>query len=352
MKKKAGLYIHFPFCKRKCFYCHFLTLPHGADQAGYYVDVLVRELGMRSRPGVTVDTVYLGGGSPSLMSKRELFSVMEAVHRHFSLSVDPEVSIECNPEDCSPDQFKTLKEAGFNRLSIGVQSFQEKELRFLKRNHTSHRCLNSISQAREAGFSNISIDLMIGLPGQNEKTIQANLDVVSRLGIPHVSCYILEGCGREFVSEKKQQETYFHSANRLDSLGFVHYEVSSFSRPGFQCRHNLKYWKNMEYMGVGLGASGYEQEIDYQNLGEMSQYRETVKNGRLPRGESRFLNPRERRIVTGLRLLEGVPRSSFGSHEEELGFLMGENLLEARGNRVAVNPDRILLLNEILTYFV
>ena len=352
MKKKTGIYIHFPFCKRKCFYCHFLTIPQAPVQAAGYVDSVVEELGLRSNAGVAVDSVYVGGGSPSLMEEKNLFSIMEALDRNFYLSADAEISIECNPEECSGEKFKILMKAGFNRLSIGIQSFQEDDLRYLSRNHSREQCIQAIVRARDAGFSNINADLIIGLPPQSEKTLESNFDFIRNLPVSHVSCYLLEDCPKKSVSEKRQLEFYNFSRSRLNSLGFCHYEVSSFSRPGFECRHNLRYWQNQDYIGIGLGASGYENETDYQNHDEMDLYQDNIRHHRFPLKETRSSNTRKRKIVTGLRLMDGISGSSFDFHERELAFLLSENLLSKKGDRVAVNPEKILLLNEILAYFI
>ncbi|MCK4835926.1 MAG: radical SAM protein, partial [Candidatus Aminicenantes bacterium] len=258
--------------------------------------------------------------------------------------------IECNPEDITIEKLRVLKKAGFNRLSIGIQSFIEGDLKYLQRGHSVNQSLEAVSSALEFSFSNLNVDFIIGLPTQNEKSLDLNFSHIERFNIPHVSCYLLENVLPSRSSEESQYILYNFTRKRLKA--FIHYEVSNFCRPGFECSHNLKYWKNQDYIGIGLAASGYENETDYQNLDQMDLYIDSISQNKLPVKEVNTLNPVNRKIVAGLRLLEGVSLSSFQYHKKELEFLLTENLLIKVGKKIAVNPEKILLLNEILAYFI
>ncbi len=350
MKRKAGIYIHIPFCKRKCFYCHFATVPFDSQLVNEYLNSVTNELRMKSNSGYVIDSIYVGGGSPSLLEGAHYFSLMESISKYYKVASNPEISIECNPEDISNEKLKIFKKAGFNRLSIGIQSFIEEDLNYLQRGHSVNQSLKAVSIALKHLFSNLNVDLIIGLPTQNEKSLDLNYSHVERFNLPHVSCYLLENVLPAHSSEECQYKLYNYTRKRLGA--FDHYEVSNFCKPGFECRHNLKYWKNQEYIGIGLSASGFQDHKDYKNDDDFADYLKKTRQNILPVKEINSINPVSRKIVMGLRRLKGLPISSFHSYSKELAFLSDENLLIKVGDNMAVNPDKILLLNEILAYFV
>jgi oxygen-independent coproporphyrinogen-3 oxidase len=352
MKKKAGLYIHIPFCKRRCFYCHFVTVPFDSQMVDVYMEAVESEIQLRASSTRLIDSIYLGGGSPSLLNESHLFSLMESISKHFRLASDSEVSIECNPEDLSTEKLRIFKQAGFNRISIGIQSFLRNDLTYLERNHSATRSLEAVSQAMDLSFTNLNVDFIIGLPTQNAHTVGVNLSHVERLKIPHLSCYLLENNPKKPVSEKKETDLFSFLRKRIGQMGFSHYEISNFCKPGSECRHNLKYWKNQEYIGVGLSASGFQDGTDYKNVEDLIGYLKMIKNLVPPVMKINSINPASRKIITGLRLLEGLPATAFNRFDHAMKFLMAENLLLKRGRNIAVNPEKLLLLNEILSYFV
>jgi oxygen-independent coproporphyrinogen-3 oxidase len=352
MKNKAGIYIHVPFCKRRCFYCHFLTLAYDEKSVGPYVDALKKEIRLKSNPGFIVDSIYFGGGSPLLISDRYIFYIMETHHACFSIVSRPEINIECNPEDLTKNKLRAIQEAGFNRLSIGVQSFQNEDLEYLRRNHTVSQSLDSIKTTQDIGINNINVDFIIGLPSQTIKSISGNFSYLSTFDIPHVSCYLLEQVPRENVSEDMEQKLYDFSRTWLKDHDYLHVEVSNFCKTGYECRHNLKYWENQNYLGFGLSASGYEDGVDYKNVRSMDRYIRLLNINKLPIGTKKKINPATRKIVVGLRLLKGISLSSFNHRENELDMLISNHFLVKKRNNIAVNPEKILLLNEILSYFI
>jgi oxygen-independent coproporphyrinogen-3 oxidase len=351
----AGLYVHFPFCRRACFYCHFFKRGFRPPAAASWLRLLLRELHLRRDPGLRVDSVYFGGGSPSLLAAAQVGSLLEAAARSFALAPRAEVTLEANPEDLSPALLRGLRGAGVNRLSVGVQSFQERDLRFLRRGHDAAAAIAAAAMARDAGFANVSLDLMIGLPAQTARSMELNVRLVAVLRPEHVSVYILENAPLPAgaASSPERDARLYHQARRaLAGLGYGHYEVSNFARPGRASRHNLKYWRMGPYAAVGPSAAGFLAGRDYRNVADLRRYGEMLESGRLPEARTRALDPAKRRVVTGLRLLEGVPASALAPFPEATEFLLGEGLLARRGGNIAVPASKILLLNEILAYFI
>ncbi|MDQ1351610.1 MAG: hypothetical protein QG657_1915 [Acidobacteriota bacterium] len=350
-----GIYIHIPFCKRKCFYCHFVKGEYDAEAIEKYTDALVNEFRIKANANDavdTVDTIYIGGGSPSLLNEQQVSKIVTGLYKHFTISTNLEFTIEVNPEDVTPAKLKALRNAGINRLSIGTQSFVPADLHYLKRTHSVQQSLTAIEDALDAGFSNINIDFIISLPTQTQKTLVNNLSILEKVHIPHISAYILEEVEDGEKKNLRDEALYFFTLDYLNSLGYIHYEVSNFSKKGCQCRHNLKYWKNKEYIGVGLSASGYEKGLDYKNTENLEEYFAKVNAGCLPRAEVNRGDANFRGIVVGLRLLEGIPVNHFAKYPGELELLLANGFLIRLGNKIAVAPKKILLLNEILTYFV
>jgi oxygen-independent coproporphyrinogen-3 oxidase len=348
---KAGLYIHFPFCRRACFYCHFFK----KKLRPRLVDALLRrlelEMGLRRDPGLALDTVYIGGGSPSLLGAGQVSRLLAAAAEHFNLGEKSEITLEANPEDLDLPLLERLRRAGVNRLSIGAQSFQGRDLAFLKRTHDAAQGRRAVEAARAAGLANVSIDLIIGLPTQTLRTQDANFRVIEALRPSHVSLYILEGVRRP-ATDDHDARLYFQARQALLDLGFEHYEVSNFCRPGKAARHNLKYWRMAPYLGVGPSAAGYLDGDDYRNAPDLERYGAALKKGKLPLLRTPRLDPVKRRIITGLRLLAGIPASAFVAFSAETAFLLQEGLLVRKENNLAVPAEKILLLNEILGYFI
>jgi oxygen-independent coproporphyrinogen-3 oxidase len=349
--KKTGLYIHFPFCRRACFYCHFFKKKYARDVVDLYIKYLLKEIRLRKNHKLVLDTVYIGGGSPSLLSPYQLQLVLNAVARYFRLASSVEITLEANPEDISKLQLKAFHGLGINRLSIGVQSFQERDLRFLKRTHSATQAVQAVTMARDAGFAKLSLDLIIGLETQTAKSMELDFRAIEKFKPAHISVYILEGVPRP-VSDDRDAELYFRARQALIDLGYEHYEVSNFCRPGKASRHNLKYWRNQPYVGIGASAAGYMDGFDYRNFPDLKKYYAALEQGNFPQTRTKQIDPARRQIITGLRLLNGIQAKAFKSFSTPTDFLLSEGFLTRCGSSIAVVPDKILLLNEILGYFV
>ena len=348
---RAGLYIHFPFCRRACFYCHFFRKRFRPPAAAEWLRLLKKEMRLRRDPGLDVDSVYFGGGSPSLLNAVQVNGLLREAAKHFHFHADCEVTLEANPEDLSPPLLKDLRNAGANRLSIGAQSFQPRDLNYLRRRHDAGQAIAACAMARDAGFRNISLDLIIGLPTQTARSMELNFRVIAALKPSHVSVYILEGVPRP-KADAHDARLYRQACRALAGLGFVHYEVSNFARPGRASRHNLKYWRMAPYVGLGPSAAGFLDGHDCRNISDLNRYGAAIGAGEPPQVKTRQMDPGKRRIITGLRLLDGIAASAFARFPDETSFLLREGFLARRGRNIAVPEEKILLLNEILGYFV
>ena len=299
MGRNLSIYVHIPFCKRKCLYCDFLSFA-GLDCQANYTDALLRDIQTHGGTEIadpTVTSVFIGGGTPSLMPEGTYERLFSAIRERFSLAENAEITIECNPGTVTGEKLAEYRRAGINRLSFGAQSADDAELRMLGRIHTWNEVCSSVSLAREACFDNINIDLMMNLPGQTKERVLASIDRTVALGPEHISAYslILEE-GTQFYEryaehpellpdEDAAAETYEAAVDRLARHGYAQYEISNFAKPGFACRHNIGYWKREEYLGIGLGAasligtkrfsvtrdlSSYMKELSYESIEELT----------------------------------------------------------------------------------
>ncbi len=311
-KKELEIYIHIPFCVRKCAYCDFLSAPADKETRGRYVEALKQEIRESRKLGETyeVSTVFVGGGTPSLLEGRQLAEILRELRDDFSVREQAEITVECNPGTLDGDKLKSFRDLGVNRLSLGLQSAQNEELRLLGRIHTWEEFLESFRLTREAGFSNVNVDLMFGLPGQTQKSWRDTLNRVLDLEPEHISAYSLileegtpffrqygeraedshEKSGQETmagVSEKKgaprepfpglpdedtERQMYEDARERLEAAGFVRYEISNFAKPGRECRHNLGYWRREEYKGFGIGAASLLGGCRFRNQEKLGPY--------------------------------------------------------------------------------
>jgi oxygen-independent coproporphyrinogen-3 oxidase len=351
MKKKVGIYIHFPFCRRLCFYCHFNRQYYQHTQVRQYLNYLQKEAKLRQNTQYTIDTIYLGGGSPSLLSPSELEVLVGTIHKHFTIAPGMEFTIEMNPEDINREALRIFSSIGINRVSLGVQSFMAEDLHFLTRTHTPQQNLRAIHDLHDFEITNINLDFIIGLPGQTEANLENNYRIAREQNITHISAYLLEGLP-ESEDQTHQHNVYHFTRQILKSLGYQHYEVSNYGRRGLYCKHNLKYWRNQEYIGLGLSASGFEDNMDYQNHDDLYDYMDKIKRHCLPIKSLKRMDLNHRAIVTGLRLLRGIPIDNFDSHQGMLNQLVTDGFLLKTQTRVKVNPEKILLLNDILQHFL
>lgn len=380
--KELELYLHIPFCVKKCNYCDFLSAPAGEETRAAYVDALLEEIrGFDEPEDYEVVTVFFGGGTPSILPGQAIFRIMEALREKFSFRKGAEITLEANPGTVDKEKLSFYKKAGINRLSFGLQSADAEELKKLGRIHTWEKFLESFQLAREAGFSNINVDLMSALPGQTKESWEKTLRQVLALQPEHISAYSLiieEGtpfyqlyekdverrdAGEEpelIPSEEEERAMYEATGRILKEQGYLHYEISNYAKPGRECCHNLGYWQRRDYLGFGLGASTLLNPVRYKNTEDLEAY----LGGDFSKKEFFVLtkdNQIEETMFLGLRVLEGVSKEQFREHfscelrvvyRKELEKLEKEGLLEEEGDFVRLTSRGIDLSNPVLAEFL
>jgi len=380
-KKPLGLYIHIPFCVQKCKYCDFLSAPADDTAKKRYAAALCKEItGYKElTKEYEIATIYFGGGTPSILDVSLTEQILATVRICFDVKQAAEITLEVNPGTASLEKLKRYIELGINRLSIGVQSAKEKELALLGRIHTFEEAKQTVLWAREAGFTNISLDLMSALPNQSLEDYKENVEAVLALSPEHISSYSLiveegtpfygqyaEGAAKE--SELPDEETdramYAYTKERLVQAGYHRYEISNYAKPGFESRHNSSYWVGTEYLGVGLGASSLFTNARYHNETDLLTYMEEMEAGKDVRREIERLVPEEQMeefMILGLRMMRGVSRAEFQKrfgtpietvYGSALKKLERQGLLALEGDTISLTDTGIDVSNQVFVEFV
>ena len=363
-KRKLGLYLHVPFCKSKCIYCDFYSLARSEERMDAYTAALrtqLRAFAPRAA-GYTADTVYFGGGTPSYLGAARLAGVLEEVCADYDVAPDAEITLEANPESArSVDALRTLRAAGFNRISLGMQSADDRELRAIGRIHTARQTEQAVDCARRAGFANLSLDLIYGLPAQTAARWRDNLAAAVALDPEHLSCYGLKvepgtplyerRADAQLPDDEMQAQAYLEAVETLARHGYAQYEISNFARPGRESRHNLKYWTLGEYLGFGPGAHSDFGGRRFAFARDLEAY----LAGDIGRSEDNEIPPRERAaeyLMLGLRTANGVCAREcalpFAAAEAELRVCASHGLAVQNGERWRLTPQGFLLSNAII----
>ncbi|WP_455665246.1 radical SAM family heme chaperone HemW [Phocaeicola sp.] len=327
----AGIYLHIPFCKRRCIYCDFFSTIQ-SERKAEYVRALCRELGMRKEylDKEPIETIYLGGGTPSQLEKKDFEDIFSYIYKAYPVTSDAEITLEANPDDLTPEYIAMLRTLPFNRLSMGIQTFQEPILKLLQRRHTARQAIEAFQECRKAGFQNISIDLMYGLPGETSASCEQDLQQALSLHPEHISAYHLiyeEGTALwklreqhkvEEVDEDLSVSLFSALIDRLTTAGYDHYEISNFCLPGFHSRHNSSYWTGKKYLGCGPSAHSYDGISRQWNIASLDKYIAGITNDS-PVFEIEELDLYTRYndfIITSIRTEWGMPlsrlRNEFG----------------------------------------
>lgn len=329
-RQPLELYIHIPFCVRKCLYCDFLSFPAGEETQERYVAQLINEItamGARYASDYQVVSIFLGGGTPSILHAEQTSRILQAVKTSFKWAADAEVTTEANPGTVDLEKLQVYLASGINRLSLGLQSTEDRELKALGRIHTFDEFKKSYAMAREAGFTNINVDLMSALPGQTEASYRGTLETVLALNPEHISAYSLiieEGtpfydrCEELDLPDEDEERTMYHDTKTiLRERGYERYEISNYARPGYECRHNIGYWTGVSYLGLGLGASSYIGGERFMSEPDLSAYLLTEPSAFSGRRHhrDRHLQTQKEQIeefmFLGLRLTDGVSDAEF-----------------------------------------
>jgi oxygen-independent coproporphyrinogen-3 oxidase len=378
-----GLYIHVPFCSAICNYCNFNRGLFDADLKARYVDALIQEIRQAGGAGWAgeagawpADTIYFGGGTPSLLEADEIARIIAACESAFDVALEREVTMEANPESVTEARLSAYRRAGVNRLSFGVQSFREDELRRLSRLHSADRARAAFGEARAAGFDNISLDLMMWLPDQRVSEWLESIDASIALAPEHISLYMLEvypnaplkdDMARARWSQAPDDDVaamYLAAMERLEAAGYGQYEISNVAQPGRRSRHNLKYWTDGEWLGFGCGAHSTRSGVRWKNISSTQEYIDQVGRGGSLAVDLHRLTPDERlgdALFTGLRLVDGIDANAiqtrygvdvwrrFGA---DLEPFLGAGCLRRDGSRLSLTRQGMLLAHEVMSVFV
>jgi oxygen-independent coproporphyrinogen-3 oxidase len=377
----AGIYLHIPFCVRKCAYCDFVSFAEGSVPEAY-VEALLHEITLVSRAGgypAAFDTVFFGGGTPSLLSGEQMKRIMQSLNEHFDIRANAERSMECNPGTVTREKLADYRAAGINRLSIGLQSTHDVLLREIGRIHTFTQFEETLTSARAEGFDNINVDLMHGLPHQTLAQYQDSLKTICDMGVEHISAYslILEehtllfsrvDAGEAVLpDEELVADMQDAGIDLLEQRGYHRYEISNFAREGFACRHNLNYWHNGEYLGFGVAAHGVVREkkwTRYANVSMLDEYYRLTARNKRPLAETIHLAPRDEMfecVMLGLRLVRGLSRAAFlarfgldvtEAYPYAMEQLKKRDWLIETDESIALNRKGLDLQNEALGLFM
>lgn len=364
----AGLYIHIPFCRSRCSYCDFATGLYESELADRYVKAVVSEINSASVAGAHVDTIYFGGGTPSLLEPAQLENILSVVRDRFDVAPASEITLEINPGSITESKLRAFRELGINRASFGAQTFDDRELAKLGRSHTAADARRTFHDLRAAGFDNVSFDLIAGLPGQTLEGWQRNVNEALALAPEHLSFYLLEVHSgtplAQHIQRGLQPEPdedlaavmYEWMLGRAAEAGYEHYEISNLCRPGFESRHNTKYWTGEPYFGFGCSAHSYDGAMGrWSNERDVLEYVRLVEEGSSPISERQTLTESDVRaesLFLGLRLMRGVSRDLCKDYETDLERFREAGLLELDGDCLRLTRSGALLSNEVFSAFV
>ena len=370
-----GLYVHIPFCASICNYCNFNRGLFDRDLKDRYLSALLAEIAAAG-DGAAADTIFVGGGTPSMLEPDEIGSIVDALRRQFALTADAEVTLEANPETATPSRLAGFRAAGINRVSFGVQSFRDPDLVRLGRAHSAVRAEEAFTMARQSGFSNVSLDLMMWLPQQSVADWLESVDSLIRIGPDHASLYLLEiypnaplreAMARGQWSQAPDDDAadmYLEAMERLEQAGYAQYEISNVARDGRRSRHNLKYWTGGSWLGFGCGAHSTRDGVRWKNMSATDGYISAVAGGGSGRGELQRLSKDERleeALFMGLRLADGVDLEKIGrefgvdvwrEYGIDLQPFVDQDLLVYDSPQLRLTRPGMLLANEIMRVFI
>ena len=374
--KRLGLYIHIPFCVKKCNYCDFLSAPANKQVQMAYMETLQKEIEEKATEykEYCVDTIFVGGGTPSSVPYESIVSLMETVKEHFVLLEDCEVTMECNPGTVTKEALLAYAAAGINRLSIGLQTTDDSLLKELGRIHTYEQFLETYEWAREAGFSNITVDIMSGLPNQTLEQYEETLCKILELSVEHISSYSLiveegtpfyklyEEDKLSLPSEETERQMYYRTGEILKEAGFNRYEISNYAKEGYECRHNVRYWVRENYLGLGLGASSMVENTRFKNTEWLDEY--LLENKYMEKTEVQNLTPNEcmeEFMFLGLRMTKGISKKAFSEtfgvavetvYREVLERLKEQKLIAEEGDLIFLTEYGLDVSNRVWVEFL
>ena len=373
----AGLYVHIPFCSSRCSYCDFATGLYQSELAESYVRGLIKEIRASQYAGENVDTIYFGGGTPSLLSPEQLHRILASLYDSFSVATETEITLEINPGSATPEKLRAFRSLGINRASFGAQTFDDAELAKLGRSHNTADALRTFANLRDAGFANVSFDLIAGLPGQTLNGWKRNIEQALALAPEHLSFYLLEVHSGTPLAEHIRRGIqpqpdddlagvmYEWMLEQATAAGYEHYEISNLCRAGFHSRHNVKYWTGAPYSGFGCSAHSYDGDTRrWSNHRDVLKYVSVVEGGTSPVVEEQQLSRTDMRaeaVFLGMRMMRGVDLRAFSEsfgvdlrdeHADDLDRFCKAGLVELDGDLIRLTRTGALLSNEVFAAFV
>ncbi|MEE0865457.1 MAG: radical SAM family heme chaperone HemW [Clostridia bacterium] len=381
-KKELGIYIHIPFCKQKCNYCDFVSYTNKCDKIGSYINCLEKEINSFDFSKYNVTTIYIGGGTPSYIDSKYIKLILNTIYKKIQLEKNElkniEITIEVNPGTITKEKLQDYKEAGINRLSIGLQCVQDRLLKLLGRIHTYEEFLNTYNLAKEVGFENINVDLMLGLPNQSIEDLKESLDKIIELNPNHISTYSLiveegtkifdkiENNELQLPDEELERNMYWYVKNTLELNGYNQYEISNFSKKGRKSKHNMNCWNQEEYIGFGVAAHSYINDIRFSNTNNLENYIKNINNNEFEKNklieEQQTLEDKKKEfMMLGFRKIEGVDIAKFKEkfvdnpifiYKEKLNKLVEEGLIEINLNNIRLTNKGIDLANLVFEEFI
>jgi oxygen-independent coproporphyrinogen-3 oxidase len=377
-QEPVGLYIHIPFCARKCNYCDFPSFSGLELLFSEYTEAVCREIAIVSKEYgyPEADTVFFGGGTPSLMPTSEISKIVKTIYKSFKVKDDTEITIEANPGTITKEKAEVYKDLGFNRISVGLQAAQDRILKLMGRIHTKEMFIDCINLLKSIGISNINADIIFGIPCQSVKDWEETINLLLAFDLPHLSCYSLKieentpwfemsqrGELPE-VDEDLEREMYYVVMSKLNNLGYQHYEISNFSKPGFWCRHNLKYWTGKPYIGIGAAAHSFINNVRYANIINPEDYIKRVMDNASPVVFREEIGERERlseRLILGLRLMEGISlkqmerefgHEAVGKYSKKIENLEEKKLICFNGDIIKLTKKGMDFANQVWVEFI
>lgn len=376
---RFGVYVHIPFCKQKCKYCDFISFASYKEKYKEYVECLINEIrNKKIENPKLVNTIYIGGGTPSILDSEDIINILEAIRNRFKIDTDCEITIEINPGTATKEKLEDYKNAGINRLSIGLQSTSDRILKLIGRIHSYEEFLNTYNLAKEVGFENVNVDLMLAIPTQTETELIESVQKVIDLNPKHISLYSLileEGTeleklisdGKyELLSEELERKMYWETKKLLELNDYKHYEISNFSKKGFESKHNRDCWNQEEYIGFGLAAHSYYNEMRFANIDSLEVYINNIKNNNFEKNidineiQDKPAKMREFMLI-GLRQIDGVKISDFERKFRinplfyfrfEISRLTDEDLIEVDLDNIKLTEKGLDFANQVFEEFI
>ena len=370
--KEIGIYIHIPYCKKKCYYCDFISFPNKEETIQKYVETLKKEIDECTYSGFDIGTIYIGGGTPSLLDSKYISDIIYKIKEKFIVSQNAEITIEVNPGTVTEEKMRDYKKAGVNRLSIGLQSTDNEILNKIGRIHTYEEFLETYNMARNIGFNNINVDLMIALPEENEESIAIQLTEIINLKPEHISVYslivedgtklreMLDNKEIELPTDEQERKMYWKVKELLEENGYEHYEISNFSLPGYNSRHNTDCWDQKEYLGFGAAAHSYFNRKRFSNTNTIEEYIHNYNDKQIEEEQTKEEQAKEY-MMLGLRKIEGVLISEFERKFQinplfyfrfEISKLVDEELIEIDLDNIKLTEKGLDLANQVWQEFV